>query len=384
MTDATPRFLHSLAEIPAADWNALVGVDYPFLRHEFLSALESTGCVSTASGWTPCHLLLEDAEGRALACMPLYQRSNSWGEYVFDWAWADAYQRHGRAYYPKLVSAIPFTPCAGPRLGIAAGLDAQALISLLLRSVQEKAQESGISGWHLLFPDEAQKTLLQDPKLLLRSGCQYQWFNRGYADFESFLAALNSRKRKNLRKERQQVASQGVHFDVLEGTQVSSEQWLQFYHFYASTYFVRGRRPYLNPEFFLQLAQIMPEQLLLVLASKGQECIAGALFFKGADTLYGRYWGCSEEFQFLHFETCYYQGIDYCIRHGYQRFDSGAQGEHKIQRGFEPVPTWSLHWIADPQFQEAIARFVAEEAGHLQDYRSHAANFLPFRQTPKA
>lgn len=381
-TSLTSRFLSSLADIDADIWNALCGTDYPFLRHEFLLALETSGCTGEGSGWEPCHLLLEDEAGRAQCCMPLYTRSNSWGEYVFDWAWADAYARHGLDYYPKLVTAIPYTPCAGPRLGMAAAADAGVLRSAVLEAVKEKARSLDASGWHLLFPDATERERISDPQLLLRCGSQYQWFNRGYADFEDFLAGLNSRKRKNLRKERAHVAAQGFRFRMLEGADISSEDWQHFYAFYASTYHVRGRRPYLNPAFFRMLGDTMAQQLMLVLVDAGEDCVAGALFFKGGDTLYGRYWGAAADFQFLHFETCYYQGIDYCIRHKLGRFDSGAQGEHKIQRGFEPVPTWSLHWIADSRFREAIARFVVEEARHQEQYRAHAASFLPFKQEP--
>jgi len=368
-----------MAEVDRHAWNALVGTSYPFLRHEFLLAMETSGATSTASGWTPCHLLLES--GTALVgCLPLYVRSNSYGEYVFDWAWADAYRQHGLAYYPKLVSAIPFTPCAGPRLSLAPSLELATVLPLVLEAIIAKADALGASSWHLLFPEAQQKSRFSNSHLLLRTGCQYQWFNRGYTNYDDYLSTLTSRKRKNLRKERTQVSEQGIVFRVLEGPDVSPDQWQAFYYFYQNTYLVRGRQPYLNASFFTTLAQTMPEALLLVLAYRDDACVAGALFFKGSDTLYGRYWGSSEEFQFLHFETCYYQGIDYCISHGYQRFDSGAQGEHKIQRGFEPVPTWSLHWIAHPQFRAAIARFVEEEEAHINAYREHAAGFLPFRK----
>jgi len=302
------------------------------------------------------------------------------GEYVFDWSWADAYSRHGLDYYPKLLTAIPFTPCAGPRLCVDSSLSLQAVVPLLMRAIEQLAEQRSASSWHVLFPESDLRDSLIAAGLQQRAGCQYQWFNGGYRDFEHFLETFSSRKRKNLRKERARVADAGIAFDVLDGANIADASWQRFFRFYQSTYLVRGRAPYLNLDFFLQLGRSMPERLLLVLARKDGEHIAGALFFKGRDTLYGRYWGCTEEYQFLHFETCYYQGIDYCIRHGLARFDSGAQGEHKIQRGFKPVHTWSAHWIRHPDFARAIARFVEEEERHVGAYVEQACEFLPFRK----
>ena len=375
----TARLLHSIAEIAPATWDALAGQDYPFLRHGFLLALETSGCTTAETGWQPLHMLVSrEGESEPCAALPLYVKTNSMGEYVFDWAWADAYQRHGLDYYPKLLSAVPFTPCAGPRL---LGMDADpALIAFLKAEVQRLARELSASSWHVLFPDESVCGALHEQGLLRRMGCQFQWFNRDYTSFEHYLETFSSRKRKNLRKEREKVASAGITFDHVEGRAITPALWRRFYEFYASTYHVRGRMPYLNLDFFLRVGEAMPEQLLLVLAQREGEAIAGALFFKSSDTLYGRYWGCTEESQFLHFETCYYQGIDYCIRHGIARIDSGAQGEHKIQRGFEPVPTWSAHWIARRDFRDAIAHFLDEEERHIQGYLTHAADYLPFRK----
>lgn len=375
-----PRFIDSIAAVDPATWDALVGSDYPFLRHAFLLALESTGCSNTRSGWQPSHLLLEDASGAVLGCLPLYLKDNSYGEYVFDWSWADAWRRHGLQYYPKLLSAVPFTPCAGPRLCLAASVVPAVAMGVVLAAVQARAGQTGASGWHLLFPQTRDMGWLQQEPLLLRTGCQYQWFNRDYADFDAFLATLNSRKRKNLRKERARVAESGIRFVRLRGNELTPELWETFYGFYANTYLVRGRAPYLNRAFFLEIGRSMPDALLLVLALKGDVPVAGALCFLGRDTLYGRYWGCSDEHQFLHFETCYYQGIEYCIEQGLARFDSGAQGEHKIQRGFEPVPTWSLHWIEHPRFRDAIAHFLQEETTHVSHYLQAAAEYLPFRK----
>jgi predicted N-acyltransferase len=373
------RFIDSITAVAASTWDALAGTNYPFMRHAFLAALEHTGCTTARTGWQPLHAIVESGD-RIVGVMPLYAKTNSMGEYVFDWAWADAYQRHGLPYYPKLLTAIPFTPCAGPRLCSAADVDLTALVPVVQQAVLAKCEQLGASSWHVLFPQEDLRDLLVGEKQLLRTGCQYQWFNNDYADFDAYLATFASRKRKNLRKERSAVQEAGITLHTLEGAQVSVDQWEQFYEFYASTYFVRGRRPYLNTGFFLELGRRMPDQLMLVLATRADKAIAGALFFKGSDTLYGRYWGCAEDVPFLHFEACYYQGIDYCIRHGLKRMDSGAQGEHKIQRGFAPVPTWSTHWIARPDFRRAIGDYVKEEAAHIGDYMEQAADYLPFRK----
>jgi len=376
------RFLRSIAEIAPAAWNALTGSDYPFLRHEFLLALEYSGCVRAKTGWQPLHVLVEAPvePHQLLACMPLYAKTNSMGEYVFDWGWADAYAKHGLDYYPKLLTAIPFTPCTGPRLSCAPGLDLATLLPPLLVEIKALAQRLQASSWHLLFPQNDLRDSLSAQGLLQRTGCQYHWFNADYRDFDHFLASFSSRKRKNLRKEREKVSAAGIDFETLRGTQITSSHWQRFYQFYQSTYLVRGRAPYLNEDFFLQLGETMPEHLLLVLARRDGQYIAGALFFTGGDTLYGRYWGCTEEYQFLHFETCYYQGIEWCIQHGIKRFDSGAQGEHKIQRGFKPVRTSSCHWVRHPDFALAIARFLQEEEQYIGEYVNRAAEFLPFRK----
>lgn len=377
------RFVRSLDEVDARQWNAVAGPDYPFLRHEFLLALEHSHCTTARTGWQPFHVLVEASDGgqaTLVALMPLYLKTNSLGEYVFDWNWADAYQRHGLEYYPKFVTAIPFTPCAGPRLCIAPWLDARKITALVRQAVLAQGNRLGVSSWHVLFPLEDLRDRMVAQGDLLRTGVQYQWFNRGYADFDAFLETFASRKRKNLRKERSTVAAAGIKLLAVEGPDITAAQWDECYRFYASTYHVRGRQPYLNAQFFRLLGQSMPEYLMLMLALRDEQPIAGALFFKGSDTLYGRYWGCHEEVPCLHFETCYYQGIEYCIKHGLKRMDSGAQGEHKIQRGFEPVHTWSTHWIQHADFRHAIARYVKDEKRHVDDHIGRAAEYLPFRK----
>lgn len=375
MLDVTTH--SAISEIAAADWNRLCGTDYPFLRHEFLAALEESGCVSAATGWQPVHLSLHE-QGQLVGVMPLYLKNHSWGEYVFDWAWADAWQRHGLEYYPRLVTAIPFTPASGPRLGLT--LEQSRGVQALTAAVRQLCQRYEASGWHGLFVEPELAETLANQGLTRRLGCQYHWFNRGYGSFADYLGEMTSRKRKNLRKEREKVARQGVTLRRVEGEQISEEMLDLFHDFYQTTYLKHGMRGYLNRAFFSRLRQSLAEHLLLILADHGDRTVAGALCLRSQDTLYGRYWGCLAEYDSLHFETCYYQGIDYCIEQGLQRFDPGAQGEHKIQRGFEPVATWSCHWIEEAGFRPAIQAFTAEEARQLRLQMTELAHLLPFRQ----
>lgn len=383
------RFLNSIAEVPADDWNQLVNEASPFLKHEFLLALEQSGCTTSATGWQPCHLIAftdqnSDTEN-LLAALPLYRKTNSYGEYVFDWAWADAYHRNGLEYYPKLLTAIPFTPSMGQRFLLGSedsmsGAERSLMIKLLIKTVIQHAGATGISSWHILFPEKSESDELLSNGLLRRTACQFHWHNRDYQTFDDFLQTFSSRKRKNLRKERDSVRQQGVTFEHLTAAEISETIWDKFYLFYQSTYHVRGQRGYLSRDFFSRIAKSMPENILLVMAKKADRYIAGALSFKDQKNLYGRYWGCMQDFQFLHFETCYYQGIEFCIKNKLQGFDSGAQGEHKIQRGFEPIKTWSNHWIADQRFAEAIADFSLREASYIETYINDAKTLLPFRK----
>ena len=373
------HFLNSIHKIPADQWNSLLGSDYPFLRHEFLAALEDSGSTNKKQGWTPHHLIVED-QNKLLALMPLFIKSHSYGEYVFDWAWADAFHRHGIDYYPKLLNAIPFTPATGPRWAIASGYDKKLLISQMLDTVQKEAIEKGFSSSHWLFTTEADNSYLKRQHFLYRQGCQYHWFNEGYASFDDFLSTFNSRKRKNLKKERRKIEEQNIKLQVLQGREITEEDWQAFYLFYQLTYFKRsGRQGYLTREFFPLLAKAVPENLMMVMAYFNNQRVAAALYFKDETTLYGRYWGCQQEFDQLHFEACYYQGIEFAIQHGLQKFDPGAQGEHKIQRGFRPTTTHSWHWIAEPAFAEAIQRFVNQEAREMEAYQQSACEHLPFK-----
>ena len=377
----TAEFLDSLEHIQAGQWNAITGTDYPFLRHEFLYGLEQTGCARADTGWQGCHLLLRDAAG-VLAVMPLYLKSHSYGEYVFDWSWADAWQRSGLHYYPKLVSAIPFTPATGPRLCMREDADPATTWHAALDAIRGLAHKRGISSWHLLFPEQDVASSLLAAGLHRRTATQFHWFNRGYNSFDDFLADFTSRKRKSLRRERARVAEQGLTLRTLCGEEIGPREWQQFHHFYRMTYAKRsGHGGYLTREFFTQTAPRLGEQVIMVMAYLEGRAVAGALYFRSSDTLYGRYWGCEQEYDCLHFETCYYQGIEYCIAHGLQKFDPGAQGEHKIQRGFRPVPTWSNHWIADPRLAAAVGDFTRSEEQHSAAYLRDAATLLPFRET---
>lgn len=375
------RFLSSLTQIDALSWNRVAGTSYPFLRHEFLTALEETGCTDADSGWQPCHATLFRGD-RLIALMPLYLKSHSYGEYVFDWSWADAWHRHGRDYYPKLLTAVPFTPATGPRLCVARDEDENACRAAIFGAVRKLAGERGLSSWHVLFPTPEETEQLESLGASTRAGTQFHWFNRGYGSFDEFLGEFNSRKRKSLKRERRRVSDQGVALEVRDGREIGEADWDEFYRFYRMTYAKRsGHGGYLNRDFFLKVGESLPEHCVMVRASLDGAAVAGSLCFRSDDTLYGRYWGCVRELDCLHFEACYYQGIEYCIERGLGRFDPGAQGEHKIQRGFTPTATSSCHWIADPAFAQAIEDFTRREQLHTEAYMESASDYLPFRQT---
>ncbi|WP_220463691.1 GNAT family N-acetyltransferase [Sediminihaliea albiluteola] len=374
------EFISSLSQVEAGQWQAVVGDDYPFLRYEFLYGLESSGCTTAKTGWQPCHALLRK-DSNLCAVLPLYLKSHSYGEYVFDWAWADAWQRLGLDYYPKLLSAIPFTPASGPRLRCSAAITEDQAWPIFIQAIKDLAQERGLSSWHLLFPEPATSQKLQSLGLPQRLATQFHWLNQNYQSFDDFLATFSSRKRKSLRRERARVSEQGLKLQRLQGTQISPKLWQQFHRFYQLTYAKRsGHGGYLSREFFTEVAPSLGEQVLMVVAELNGETVAAALYFHSGDTLYGRYWGCEQEFDCLHFEACYYQGIEYCIERGLKRFDPGAQGEHKIQRGFTPILTYSNHWVAEPELAAAVADFTRREAVQVEHYRQQAAELLPFKR----
>ncbi|WP_416772296.1 GNAT family N-acetyltransferase [Pseudomonas sp. RHF3.3-3] len=368
--------LQSLAEIAPEDWDALVPSGQPFLRHAFLSALEDSGSLGERSGWQPEHLLHIE-QGRLIAALPSYRKWHSYGEYVFDHAWADACLRAGIAYYPKLLTAVPFSPVGGPRLLAASAEDGVELLSALPGYLEIEE----LSSAHINFTDAlADAALAGQPGWLQRLGCQYHWQNRDYRDFQDFLDALSSRKRKQMRKEREQVLAQGFEFEWLEGRALTQAQWDFVYACYANTYAVRRQAPYLTRAFFSLLAERMPEAIRVVMAHQGGRPVAMAFSLIGGDSFYGRYWGCLAEFDRLHFETCFYQGMDYAIAQGLKRFDAGAQGEHKLIRGFEPVITHSWHYLRHPGLKAAVADFLERERVGILEYAEQARAALPYRQ----
>ncbi|KAB8306060.1 N-acetyltransferase [Rouxiella chamberiensis] len=369
--------LNRLADLPAAQWDALVPAQQPFLSHAFLSTLEDSGSLGPNSGWRAEHLLWEE-NGKILAAIPGYRKRHSYGEYVFDQGWADACQRSGIAYYPKWLGAVPFSPVTGARL-----LGDESAAVSLLQALPDYLQENGLTGAHINFTDvRANRLIGAEPVWQHRQGLQYHWHNRGYRDFQDYLDALTSRKRKQFRKEREQVASQGIEFIWREGAQVTEAQWDFVYACYSNTYHIRGQSPYLTRDFFSLLAERMPEAIRVVMAQQNGRDVAMAFSLISGDTFYGRYWGCLAEFDRLHFETCFYQGMEYAIAQGLVRFDAGAQGEHKLLRGFEPVITDSWHYLRHPGLRDAVEDFLVEERAGVQRWADEAREVLPYRHAP--
>jgi predicted N-acyltransferase len=373
--DLMARVAPGVGVIPAAQWDALAGSGNPFVSHAFLSALEDSGSVGQGTGWDPAPIVIEDARGKLLAALPAYLKAHSQGEYVFDHAWADAWHRAGGHYYPKLQVAVPFTPATGPRLL----LSDEAYAAPLLRAAETLCAQNGLSSAHATFIEPAQRHLFERAGWLLRSDIQFHWHNRGYASFEDFLAGLSSRKRKDLRKERAR-AQQGVTIRHLSGDDIKPEHWDAFWEFYQDTGARKWGQPYLTREAFDLFGERLGERIVLVLAYLGGEPIAGALNFVGEDALYGRYWGCTVDRPFLHFELCYYQAIDAAIERGLARVEAGAQGGHKLARGYEPVQTWSAHWLAHAGFREAVADFLERERQGVAQDSLYLAGRTPFRK----
>ena len=369
----------SIASLETSEWNQVAGTACPFLRHEFLLALERHGAVGEGYGWLPRYLLAREG-GQLVGAVPLYLKDNSYGEFVFDWAWADAYHRHGLPYYPKAVVAVPYTPATGPRLLMHPGADRARVATGLIEMARALMEQEGLSSLHWLFTDADDTALLCEQGFMPRLGCQFHWHNHGYRDFEHFLSQLNSRKRKQLRRERRQVCDAGVDLQVVHGNEMNQEQWSVMHAFYRSTFERKSGIPTLSQGFFEEVGRTMGEQLVLVFAHHQGRPVAGAINFRGRDTLYGRHWGCREEFHSLHFEACYYQGIEYCIANGLSRFEPGAQGEHKISRGFLPTATWSAHWIQDEAFRNAIGDFLRREQHGMRDYMETLMEHSPYRQ----
>jgi predicted N-acyltransferase len=374
------RVLSSIAQVDAASWNVLVGGGAPFLSHEFLLAMEESGCAAARTGWTARHLIVDDAQGNPAGALPLFLKGHSRGEFVFDFSWANAYAQHGLPYYPKLLSAVPFTPVRGPRLLIAPGADAKAMTRLLIAKAMDYARSERLSSWHVLFPADEDAEALKAAGLILRRDCQFHWYNQGYDSFEAFLATFTAEKRKKAKRERRRVAEAGIEFDTLHGGDMDDALWDAVYPFYADTFYRHGHEPYLNLDFFKRIAASMPDRLMLKVARMGSEPIAVAIFFVGSDALFGRYWGAGGNFHSLHFETCYYQGIEYCIEKKLQRFEPGTQGEHKVPRGFVPTLMSSAHFVADPRFANAIRDFAAREARSVDRYAAEVRNHVPYHR----
>ena len=378
------HFIESIKNIDETIWNNLVDSNYPFMQHSFLLSLEESKCVGEGTGWYTFHLVVKEEEKEdVIALMPLYIKTDSHGEFIFDWSWADAFYRNGLDYYPKLVSAIPFTPASGPRLCVLDESKRTQITSLIKEGLEEISIELGISSAHILLPEKKELTSYVDSGFSTRTSYSFHWFNNNYSDFDDFLKELTSRQRKNLKKERSKIFDQNIHMERIPGEDITEELWESFFKFYQITYLKRGMQAYLNLDFFHKISERLPESLLLVIAkeAKTKGHLAGALNFCDSKNLYGRYWGCLEEYDSLHFESCYYQGIEHCIEMKLDKFDPGVQGEHKIKRGFLPVETFSSHWIKDDRFKKAIDDFLIRERKHILEYNERCKSLLPFKSS---
>ncbi len=385
MPQLTCRFTNSITDITKQQWQRLFTDSNPFTQYEFIKALETSQSTIAANGWSPQHILVYDNE-LLVAAMPCYLKNHSYGEYIFDWGWAEAYHKNGIEYYPKLLSAIPYTPVTGERLGVTKDYQTNKdeIIKTILNTIHKRMETDQISNWQCLFCNKELSQQLKQQSCLQRIEVQYHWFNRSYLNyydlnrsnlcpnyenFEDFLAHLKPRKRKNIQRERKKIAKADIKIQILEGEQITLKTWQQFYRFYHITYLKKtGQTGYLNFDFFVTLGKNMPQQIVLIIAQKDNEIVAGSLYLKSKDTLYGRYWGCDEHFNFLHFECCYYQGIQYCINNQLKLFNAGAQGEHKIDRGFEPVINYANYQIHHPQFKAAITDYVIQETQNKLAY----------------
>jgi predicted N-acyltransferase len=379
------HILTSLSDVTAEAWDACVPDRHPFVRHAFLSALEESGSATAETGWLGQHVILKDSDGTVLGAVPMYLKNHSQGEYVFDHGWADAFERAGGRYYPKMQVSVPFTPATGPRLLLRAGAAANdeeiaALQGALLSACIQCADKTGASSLHVTFPSQEEAELMQEAGLLLRTGMQFHWDNDGYDSFDDFLAGLASRKRKQIRRERREALAEGLSICALSGDDIQEHHWDAFFHFYQETSSRKWGMPYLTREFFSLLGQNMGDQVVLMMAENAGRPIAGALNLMSGDTLYGRNWGAVEYHKFLHFELCYYQAIDYAIAHGLRRVEAGAQGEHKLLRGYMPCPTYSAHWIANPSFRSAIEDYLQRETRQVDWEIDALGAHSPFRK----
>lgn len=376
----TVRVVEDLATVSAAAWDVCAGPDNPFVSHAFLQSLEESGSATRETGWLPQHVIIEDSAHRILAAAPMYMKSHSYGEYIFDHGWASGYERAGGRYYPKLLNAVPFTPATGPRLLIHPAAEPD-IADTLVAAMVEVAKARKVSSLHVNFPRESEWQRLGEAGFLQRLGRQFHWENEGYKSFDDFLEALNSRKRKQIRRERRDALDGGIEIETLTGDTLKPEHWDVFYRFYMSTSDRKWGSAYLTREFFDLIHQRMAEKIVLIMARKGSRWIGGALNLLGSDTLFGRNWGCNGDYPFLHFEVCYYRAIDFAIARGLKRVEAGAQGQHKIQRGYLPSPTYSAHWIRDPGFARAVADFCARERRAIESEMEELEEGLsPFKR----
>jgi hypothetical protein len=369
----------SIADIPAASWDAVAGDENPFVSHAFLLALEESGSAVRETGWLPQHAVVQDEAGTIVAAAPMYLKGHSYGEYVFDHGWADAFERAGGRYYPKLQVAVPFTPVPGPRLMLRPDAD-PALLDLLAKGLVDAAFQRGVSSLHVTFARQEEWERLGELGFLQRQGYQFHWSNRDYGSFDDFLADLSSRKRKAIRKERRDAAESGVEIRTLSGSELETRHWDAFFRFYMSTSDRKWGQAYLTREFFDRIGATMADKIVLVMCEHHGKFVGGALNLRGRDTLYGRNWGCLGDYPFLHFEACYYRAIDYAIAHGLARVEAGAQGEHKLQRGYLPTATHSAHWIREPSFRRAVDDYLERERQHVAHSIEALAEHSPFRQ----
>lgn len=375
-----PTWHPSLDEIEAADWDALDATGNPFLRHAFLAGAERHGAASPELGWQPYHLVLRDALGGIVGALPLYRRVHSFGDFSSDWNWASVFESLGVRYYPKLVSGIPYTPATGPRFLIRSDADRAAVLRQLIEATLENARTLGVSSWQCLFVEgEEEIDALRQSGFLMRRGCQFHWHNRGYADFEQFLATFSAEKRKKVRRERRRVEEGGLRIEVRHGDEIDAALWARIYPHYVSTFERFGNYAAFSPGFFQHVGAALGRQMVVFIACEADRPVASAICYRSGTTLYGRHWGAGIDAHSLHFELCFYQGIDYCIRQGLQRFEPGAQGEHKVSRGFSPTPTWSAFWIAEPKLRTMIAQYLKREQAAMAEYQDEMKEREPYK-----
>jgi len=371
----------SIDELNAREWNALGGDHNPFLRHEFFAALEHTDCIGRDTGWDPCYFTVKDSKGLA-AAVPAFRKMHSYGEFVFDFAWAQAYSRLGQRYYPKLTVAVPFTPATGPRLLVRPDLDRPTLARRLLADIESYTTSQSISSVHALFLDEAAQAACDAAGWLIRRDCQFHWTNHNYPDFDAYLDTFTAQKRKKTKRERRRVAEAGIHFQTRLGPELDEHTLDCVYAFHRDTFLRHGHEPYLTRAFFSEVVRTMGDAFMVKIAVHGTTPVAAAIFFWSREALFGRYWGASADYNGLHFEACYHQGIEFCIEQGVARFEPGTQGEHKVSRGFEPTLTWSAHYIVNRRFRQAIEDYLVREGASVDAYAEEVQNHVPFKQAP--